>query len=891
MSDTDLELLRRYSNDRAEDAFAEIVRRHLDLVYSAALRQVRSPHLAQEVAQSVFTDLACSAHRLAPDTVVAAWLYQVARRTAVDVVRREARRQLREQIAAEMNAMNAPSADWSGIEPLLDEAMNALDATDRAAVLLRYFENQSLREVGLALHTTEDAAQKRVRRALERLRRFFAKRGVTIGASGLGAVLAADAVQSAPAGLATTVTAAATVAGWSVTAATSAAAHMGWSRAFWHAARAKPAVVVTAAALVGVATVLWVRSPARTRQVSGSGDGVLRTGATDAGGNVSAAPSATVPSGDAARPRVPDPRQLLLGVAQARQRILSGSIEFEVWTEHFGPPRHETNQLRVVALFDGPKLRFEQFDRQYSYAYSADENEQADIVKRADGMARPSAVAAGLLKPFESHRTLAHDGDALLDYWETDGKSSGTSIKNPALGSASFIFDPRCLGLRTSLSPGDTVEHCLRYGEAETVELIGEEAVEGTPAWHVQVKSKHDAALDFWISVPNPERVLKHAYGSNVAISRYRETRFGDPIPMEVTTMDFRGTSPVFGKRFVRTQSRYNVSVDPAAFTLAGLGMAVGTAVSDDRISRRIGYWTGTGLSEHLPRRTETEPPPPPNPTGLLAVLDRAPDSVEGFDAAAWILRNNPDGSEVEKAAEAILRHHSRDTNLMTLCSELERLRHRCSKPLLEAILKNNPSADVRGTACLALATLFKDEAKYGRDGPATAAAERYYERATTEFGQVQRQGWKLEDLARPELQELRHLFIGRPAPETAGADLEGQLLRLSDYRGQVVVLVFWSWQFPEAGEFRKLREEMSGKPFALLGVNGDRDLERAKATAEEYKVNWPSFQDGRDGPIAKRWNSRRWPDIWVLDRQGVIRYRDVRGNELRDAVTNLLGE
>src|SRR5258708_18496339 len=104
MSDTDLQLLARYARDRAEDAFAEIVRRHLDLVHSAALRQVRSPQLAEDVAQSVFTDLARNARRLAPDTIFTAWLYQLTRRTAIDVVRREARRPFCDHIASEMNA-------------------------------------------------------------------------------------------------------------------------------------------------------------------------------------------------------------------------------------------------------------------------------------------------------------------------------------------------------------------------------------------------------------------------------------------------------------------------------------------------------------------------------------------------------------------------------------------------------------------------------------------------------------------------------------------------------------------------------------------------------------------------------------------------------------------
>ena len=207
MSDTDLQLLARYTGQHAEDAFSEIVRRHLNLVYSAALRQVRSPQLAEEVAQSVFTDLARQAERLAPDTILSAWLYQVTRRSAIDVVRREARRQHREQVAIELAAMNATTADWTEIEPLLDEAMHSLDETDRAAVLLRYFETKSLQEVGQALATTEDAARKRVSRAVDRLREFFASRGVSVGAGGLVVAISANAVQAAPVGLTATISA------------------------------------------------------------------------------------------------------------------------------------------------------------------------------------------------------------------------------------------------------------------------------------------------------------------------------------------------------------------------------------------------------------------------------------------------------------------------------------------------------------------------------------------------------------------------------------------------------------------------------------------------------------------------------------------------------------
>jgi RNA polymerase sigma factor (sigma-70 family) len=224
MSDPDLELLQQFTRTGSQAAFTELVQRQVNLVYSAALRQVRSPQLAEEVAQSVFADLARDAAKLNPDTILTAWLYSVARRTAIDVVRKESRRQMREQIAVEMNDMNATANDWTQIKPLLDDAMAALDETDRTAVLLRYFENQSLRAVGQQLGVSDDAAQKRVSRAVERLREFFAKRGVSVGAGGLVVVISANAVQAAPVGLAATISAAAVLTGTAVHTSTVIAA-------------------------------------------------------------------------------------------------------------------------------------------------------------------------------------------------------------------------------------------------------------------------------------------------------------------------------------------------------------------------------------------------------------------------------------------------------------------------------------------------------------------------------------------------------------------------------------------------------------------------------------------------------------------------------------------
>jgi|GEM_PF-1929453 len=202
MAPDDHVLLHQFVRDQSQDAFTQLTHRYLGLVYSAALRHARSHSLAEEIAQSTFADLARQAPSLPPSTVLPAWLYRVARSTAIDVVRRETRRQRREQVAAETKLLETQMNEWTSIEPLLDEALEVLDEKDRNAILLRFFENRSLREVGLALSLGEDAAQKRVSRAVEQLRRFFADHGVSVGSAALATAISNHAAAAAPSTLA-----------------------------------------------------------------------------------------------------------------------------------------------------------------------------------------------------------------------------------------------------------------------------------------------------------------------------------------------------------------------------------------------------------------------------------------------------------------------------------------------------------------------------------------------------------------------------------------------------------------------------------------------------------------------------------------------------------------
>ena len=319
----------------------------------------------------------------------------------------------------------------------------------------------------------------------------------------------------------------------------------------------------------------------------------------------------------------------------------------------------------------------------------------------------------------------------------------------------------------------------------------------------------------------------------------------------------------------------------------------------------------------------------------LLALAEAEPTDPTARQALLWILGHNVDlgfdaqyAPLVARAADLVVQYHRDDEAVGPVLLGLTDCPSPPRDSFLRAIFERTANPTNRGRACFALAQYLKVKGNlvqqirtpgyqpedpgwtnklYGTayyaslaevdPDPLLAEAERLYERVLAEYAAIdhlpnsRRPGRTptLGSVAAADLDELRHLAVGQPAPAIEGEDATGRVMRLADYRGKVVVLTFWgSWcgscmaQVPHE---KALVERMNGRPFVLLGVNSDDDRARVEATARRAGITWRSWFDGGmvGGPIARRWNVPYWPMVFVIDHRGVIRAREVNEDPFLD--------
>lgn len=250
------------------------------------------------------------------------------------------------------------------------------------------------------------------------------------------------------------------------------------------------------------------------------------------------------------------------------------------------------------------------------------------------------------------------------------------------------------------------------------------------------------------------------------------------------------------------------------------------------------------------------------------------------------------DAPRLERAAEQLTTDHIREKGLKLVALRMAQSSLEPARALLRELLAKSPHREVQGAACLALAMSLGE--KETEDSAADEEAIALLERAIRSYGDVRLGSATVKQLAEPELFARQHLAVGKVPPEISGKDVEGRPLRLSQFRGKVAVLDFFADWCPFCAEMypmeRRLLKEHEGKPLVLLGVSSDPP-ETLRRIIAEKKVTWQCWSDGPNGPIAQQWQVRAFPTIYVLDQEGVIRYkfRGSPGTKVEEAVKKLL--
>ena len=312
----------------------------------------------------------------------------------------------------------------------------------------------------------------------------------------------------------------------------------------------------------------------------------------------------------------------------------------------------------------------------------------------------------------------------------------------------------------------------------------------------------------------------------------------------------------------------------------------------------------------------------------LWKLVEEHPDEDITLNSLIWMVTysNHHDAKTIAKSCETLITNFIDRKELESVVMRLGRQDPSAqSYDALTKLMNDSPHDKVKGMATFAMAnflleskTALADKKELEADGfgplesdldfefietldMSDANIKSLYQTAVDDFGDIKpypSSSRRMKEIAEGALFEFDNLRIGMEAPEIEGDDLEGTSFKLSEYRGKVVALIFWGdWSGPCRAMYpheQSLVKKLADKPFALIGVNSDRNKKNIKKATENKKIGWRNFWDGKrgiEGPISTRWNISGWPTVYILDEKGVIRFKDKRGADMDAAVTELLAE